>query len=159
VVPVGDYSYPLDYLIRLGKVVSDSQLEGDGVPDSVTMTRSQIGLWAWLPYCSAQVDSTVAAMDRYSAVVESRMPPESLLPIYTPLFTDADLNAASVPQKCFIRSVLLRVKTLHFKFIAPGLEVPHDKVAFAKRQKFTNVPRDESNIPPVLLLQPQKAGW
>jgi hypothetical protein len=96
-------------------------------------------------------------MDRYSAAIEARMPPGSLLPVSrdTPLFTDAELDAASVPEECFIRSVLTRVKTPRFRTIAPGLEVPHDATAFAARQRFTGVPRDQEswgkNIPPVLL--------
>ncbi|KAJ6018172.1 hypothetical protein N7451_001551 [Penicillium sp. IBT 35674x] len=145
--------YPLEtilshwiYMIRLGRVVP-------GLPDDYSTNRSQIGLWSWLPYCDAQVDSTVAAMEHYSAIVESRMPPSSQLPLpgFTPFFTNADLDAAAVPQDCFIRSLLTRVKTPRFKFIAPGLEVPHDKEAFAARQQFTNMPYEEGSIPAVLL--------
>lgn len=44
----------------------------------------------------------------------------------TPLLTHADLGAASVPKNCFIRSVPTIVKTPGFKYITPGLEVPHD---------------------------------
>lgn len=132
------------YMTRLGKVVP-------GLSGCFPTSRSQIGLWSWLPYCDAQVDSTIAAIERYSATVESRMPPDSLLPISAPLFTDADLNAAAVPQDCFIRSLLTRVKTPRFKFIAPSLEVPHDKEALARRQKFTNVTYEEGCIPAVLL--------
>ncbi|KAJ5295830.1 hypothetical protein PENANT_c001G00105 [Penicillium antarcticum] len=142
-------------LIRMGKVVADSR--GEDLPDDVAMSRSQIGLWAWLPYCSVQIDNTVAAMDRYSAAIESRMPPESLSTASTSLFTDADLDTASVPKSCFIRSVLTRVKTPRFNLIAPGLEVPHDKVAFARRQQFTDVPRDEASIPPILLFAAESA--
>ncbi|KAJ6010775.1 hypothetical protein N7451_002187 [Penicillium sp. IBT 35674x] len=90
----------------------------------------------------------------YSAVVESRMPPGSHLPLPSSktFFTDLDPDAASVPQDCFIRALLTRVKTPRFKFIAPGLEVPHDKEAFAMRQKFTNIPHEEGpGIPAVLL--------
>jgi hypothetical protein len=65
------------------------------------------------------------------------------------------LDAASVPKECFTRSFLTRVKTPRFKAIAPGLEVPHDAAAFAARQRFTDVPRDQEtwghNIPPVLI--------
>ncbi|KAJ6008132.1 hypothetical protein N7540_012108 [Penicillium herquei] len=132
------------HMIDLGKVVA-------GLPDEFSTSRSQIGLWSWLPYCDAQVDSTIAAIEHYSAVVESRMPPDSLLPISAPLFTDADLDTAAVPQDCFIRSLLTRVKTPRFKFIAPGLEVPHDKEVFAQRQKFTNIPSEKDSIPAVLL--------
>ncbi|GAD95925.1 hypothetical protein PVAR5_4573 [Paecilomyces variotii No. 5] len=142
------------YMLRIGKIIAD--FHEDEVPEDLKMSRSQIGIWSWLPYCSAQVDSTVAAIDRYSAAIEARMPPESLLPVSrdTPLFTNSELDAASVPEECFIRSVLTRIKTPRFRAIAPGLEVPHDAAAFVARQRFTGVPRDQSwgkNIPPVLL--------
>ncbi|KAJ5720810.1 uncharacterized protein N7483_008744 [Penicillium malachiteum] len=136
------------HMIDLGKVVPGLYVpDGSDYPTS----RSQTGLWSWLPYCDAQVDSTIATMERYSAAVESRMPPDSLLSISAPLFTDADLDAAAVPQDCFIRSLLTRLKTPRFKFIAPGLEVPHDKEAFARRQKFAHIPSEKDSIPGVLL--------
>ncbi|CRL23590.1 unnamed protein product [Penicillium camemberti] len=43
-----------------------------------------------------------------------------------------DLDAVSIPE-CCIHSVLTRVQTPRFKAIAPGLEVPHDTVAFTTR--------------------------
>ncbi|KAJ5704069.1 hypothetical protein N7493_011207 [Penicillium malachiteum] len=82
------------------------------------------------------------------------MPAGSHLPLSpsTPLFTDTDLDAAAVPQDCFIRSFLTKVKTPRFKFIAPGLEVPHDKEAFAARQQFTKMwPYEQGSLPSVLL--------
>ncbi|OGE53200.1 hypothetical protein PENARI_c008G01235 [Penicillium arizonense] len=137
------------YMTQIGKAVP-------GLPEELPSgdpptNRSQFYLWSWLPYCDAQIDSTVAAIERYSAAVESRVPPDSLLPISAPLFTSAELDAAAVPQDCFIRSLLTRVKTPRFKFIAPGLEVPHDKEAFARRQRFTHIPHEEDSIPGVLL--------
>ncbi|GIK00105.1 hypothetical protein Aspvir_004120 [Aspergillus viridinutans] len=131
-------------LIRLGKVVA-------GLPECDSKHRSQLGLWSWLPYCDAQVDNTVAAIDRYLVAVESRMPAGSLLPVTGPLFTDTELDAASVPQECFIRSVLTRMNSPRFRFIAPGLEVPHDKEAFARRQNFTRLPCEEGTMPAVLI--------
>ncbi|KAJ5793990.1 hypothetical protein N7457_000589 [Penicillium paradoxum] len=149
------------YMIRIGKVTVDSP-EGEA-PLEVAMTRSQIGLWSWLPYCAFQVDSTVAAMDRYTAAIEARMPPDSLLPVSrdTPLFTDADLDGASVPEECFIRSLLTRMKTPRFKAIAPGLEVPHDVAAFVARQRFTDVVRHEEawvRTSPAVLIFAAKEG-
>lgn len=136
-------------MTRIGKVVP-------GLPEKLPSgdpptNRSQFHLWSWLPYCDAQIDSTIAAIERYSAAVEARMPPDSLLPISAPLFTSAELDSAAVPQDCFIRSLLTRVKTPRFKFIAPGLEVPHDKEAFTKRQRVTNIPHEEGSIPGFLL--------
>ncbi|KAJ5975131.1 hypothetical protein N7481_008838 [Penicillium waksmanii] len=143
------------YMLRIGKIVAgfpEGSLCGDtGLPTN----RSQFGIWSWLPYCDLQVESTIAAMERYSAVVESRMSPDSLLPMSscTPLFTDTELDAAGVPRDCFIRTFLTRVKTPRFTFIAPGLEVPHDKEGFIRRQTFTNmgIPLEKDCIPGVLI--------
>ncbi|KAJ5277799.1 hypothetical protein N7524_003952 [Penicillium chrysogenum] len=131
------------YMTRIGKAVP-------GLPEKLPSDRNSICGRGSL-YCDAQIDSTIAAIERYSAAVESRMPPDSLLPISAPLFTSAELDAAAVPQECFIRSLLTRVKTPRFRFIAPGLEVPHDKEAFARRQRFTNIPHEKDSIPGVLL--------
>ncbi|KAJ5966682.1 hypothetical protein N7501_002930 [Penicillium viridicatum] len=96
------------------------------------------------------IDSTVAAMDRYTDAIESRM--QSLLPISrdAPFCTNAELDAALVLKECFIRSFLTRVKTLRFKLIAPGLEVPHDKEAFTARQMF-NTKGQGRDVPSFLL--------
>jgi hypothetical protein len=123
------------HMLRMGKITADPRRERDLSAEEAN-SRHHIGLWCWHPYCAAHVDSTVAAMDRYTDAIESRM--QSLLPISrdTPLFTDAELDAALVPKDCFIRYLLTRVKTPRFKLIAPGLMVPHDKEAFAVRQMF-----------------------
>ncbi|CDM36772.1 unnamed protein product [Penicillium roqueforti FM164] len=165
VEPIGEHEdmwFPLEtilthwiYMLRIGKITTDSP-EGEA-PKELANSRSQIGLWSWLPYCPSQVDSTVAAIDRYSAAIEARMPSGSLLPVSrdAPLFTDVELDAASIPEECFIRSVLTRMRTPRFRAIAPGLEVPHDTMAFTARQRFTGVPREQeewgNNIPPVLI--------
>jgi hypothetical protein len=143
-------------MLRMGKITADPRKERD-VPADEAKSRSQIGLWCWHPYCAAQVDSTVAAMDRYTAAIESRM--QSLLPISrdTPLFTDAELDMASVPKECFVRSVLTKVKTPRFELIAPGLEVPHDKAAFAARQKFNQEGRGK-DVPSFLLFAASDSG-
>ncbi|KAJ5189451.1 hypothetical protein N7491_005782 [Penicillium cf. griseofulvum] len=65
-------------------------------------------------------------------------------------FTDAELDTASVPKECFIRSFLTRVRTPRFKLIAPGLEVPQDKEAFTARQMF-NVEGQGRDVPSFLL--------
>ncbi|KAI2684472.1 hypothetical protein LCP963914a_5204 [Penicillium roqueforti] len=165
VEPIGEHEdmwFPLEtilthwiYMLRIGKITTDSP-EGEA-PKELANSRSQIGLWSWLPYCPSQVDSTVAAIDRYSAAIEARMPSGSLLPVSrdAPLFTDVELDAASIPEECFIRLVLTRMRTPRFRAIAPGLEVPHDTMAFTARQRFTGVPREQeewgNNIPPVLI--------
>lgn len=146
------------YMIRIGKVTAGparmSYEESAG-----STAAAQLGPWMWQPYSLAQVDSAVAAIEKLSAAIEARMPPGSLLPVISedaPLLTHADLDAASVPQNCFIRSVLTRAKAPRFKLIAPGLEVPHDAARFVAQQQFTG-PRpshdDEGNeiIPSVLI--------
>lgn len=138
------------HMIRIGKV---TVVSSEGLEDE---TFNSIGPWTWQPYSTAQVNGTVAAFDRLSAAIEARMPPGSLLPATrdTPLLTDEDLDAASAPSNCFIRSVLTQVKTPRFITIAPGLGVPHDATAFAACQKFTTMPRnpdDGTVIPPVLI--------
>lgn len=90
------------YLIRLGKVVSG--LPDLGSPGRDPTSRSQIGLWSWLPYCDAEVASTIAAIELYSAAVESRMAAKSLLPISAPLFTDAELDAVRTRNASFAPS-------------------------------------------------------
>ncbi|CAG8363368.1 unnamed protein product [Penicillium salamii] len=137
------------YMLRMGKITADPRNYG-GLSSEEADSCHQIDLWRWYPYCAAQIDSTVAAMDRYTDAIESRM--QSLLPISrdTPLFTDADLDAALVPRECFIRSFLAQVRTPRFKLVAPGLEIPHDKEAFAARQLF-NTKGQGRDVPSLLL--------
>ncbi|KAJ5088490.1 hypothetical protein N7456_012106 [Penicillium angulare] len=141
-------------LVKMKKVIAHED-EGS-TPDEERMSRSQIGPWSWLSYCEKQVIDTVSAIDSYTAAIESRIPNNSLLDISRdePLFTHADLDAASIPTECFIRSVLTKIKTPRFKMIAPGLAVPHDKQAFITRQKFTKLPPSQYHgelVPPVLI--------
>jgi hypothetical protein len=97
------------HMLRMGKITTDPRNEKD-LSDEEANSRHQIGLWCWHPYCAAQIDSTVAAMDRYTDAIESRM--QFLLPISrdAPFFTNAELDAALVPKECFIRSFLTRVR-------------------------------------------------
>jgi hypothetical protein len=146
------------YMIRVGKVTAGparmSYEESAG-----STAAAQLGPWMWQPYSLAQIDSAVVAIEKLSAAIEARMPPGSLLPVISEdalLLTHADLDAAFVPQNCFIRSVLTRVKTPRFKLIAPGLEVPHDAARFVAQQQFTGLRPshdDEGNeiIPSVLI--------
>ncbi|OQE15368.1 hypothetical protein PENFLA_c032G08784 [Penicillium flavigenum] len=122
------------HMLRMGKITADPRNERD-LSNEEANARHQVGLRCWHPYCAAQIDSTVPAMDRYTDAIESHM--QSLLQISreAPLSTNAELDAALVPKECFIRSFLARVRT-RFKLIAPGLEVPHDKEAFTARQMF-----------------------
>jgi hypothetical protein len=165
ILPIKDHLdmwFPLEtmltnwiHMLRIGKVTASP-------PEKEFPTAiARLGSWVWQSYSPAQVDSAVVAMDRLSAAIEARMPSRSHLSVSqeSPLLMDAELDEASVPENCFIRSVLTRVKTPRFKFIAPGLEVPHDASAFAARQKFTGLPRNPelgTVIPPVLVFANSK---
>ncbi|RAO64964.1 uncharacterized protein BHQ10_000976 [Talaromyces amestolkiae] len=146
------------YMLRIGKVTAGPQRVWDDDGRSGTSAADQLGPWMWQPYSLAQVDSAVAAIEKLSAAIEARMPSDSLLTITpdTPLLAHADLDAASVPRDCFIRSVLTKVRTPRFRHIAPGLEVPHDATKFVAQQQFTalQAARNEEGdeiIPSVLI--------
>lgn len=137
-------------MVHTGKVTVGSTFDDE---------MEQNGMWRWQSYSSTQVDTAVAAMDRLSASIEAGMPLESLSSARRekPLFTDEELDSASIPKHCFIRSFLTRVRMPCFKHIAPGLEVPLDAAAFSARQKFTGLPRspddasEDQYIPTVLI--------
>lgn len=125
-------------------------------------------------YGTRQVDTAVDAFHRLVGAVEAGMPAGALLPAGRGLLrTDGDLDAASVPAECFVRSVLTRVRRPRFDKIAPGLIVPHDPAAFIASQRFTGVgstataeeisdedgtePKKNLLIPPVLIF-PAESG-
>lgn len=98
------------------------------------------GVWAMHSYGAKQVDTAVGAFHRLVDAIEARLPTDALLSVEQgPLLTDGDLDAASVPMECFIRSFLTRIRKPRFRKIAPGLVVPHDPVAFISSQRFTEV--------------------
>lgn len=142
------------HMVRIGKVTACLPLD-----EEESEEMSQNGMWRWQSYSPTQVDTAVAAMNRLSDSIEARMSPESLSSAHRdkPLFTDEELDVASIPKSCFIRSFLTRIRTPHFKYIAPGLEVPHDAAAFSARQRFTGIPRspddasEDQYIPAVLI--------
>ncbi|VUC24140.1 unnamed protein product [Clonostachys rosea] len=137
-------------LIHLGKIIPQAQ------PSRPSAAQ---GVWNWKSYSPLQVDSAVAAFARLTEAIESRMPAGSLLTPEreSPLLTVAQLDAACVPENCFIRSFLTKVETPRFSTIAPGLEVTHDAMLFAKQQTFTKIAsgssdeNSKSTIPPILL--------
>ncbi|KAI0827519.1 hypothetical protein F5Y06DRAFT_283645 [Hypoxylon sp. FL0890] len=133
------------HMIEIGKITA-SQNE---------TCNEKYGPWTWHPYSATQVDSTVAAFERLTTAIEDRMSPNRLLDISSgPLLSDTNLDAASVPQECFIRQFLTRARRPRFKTIAPGLEVPLDPDVFLANQKFTVMnARSEYGdlIPPVLI--------
>ena len=70
------------------------------------------------------------------------------------LFSEADLDAALVPEDCFARHFLARLTRPQFNTIAPGLIIPHDAAAFAALQRFTKMDATSEYgrvVPPVLL--------
>ncbi|KAK0630503.1 hypothetical protein B0T17DRAFT_598686 [Bombardia bombarda] len=159
-------------LFHLGKVKAipppneeddDSNADdNDDAAQNVENESEAYGPWSWQPYSPAQVDGAVAAFDRLAAAIEERMPaPPQLSSSSSPqpphqelLLSPSDLDAASVPCSCFIRSFLTRIRAPRFRTIAPGLLVPHDPSAFAASQLFTPMPADSEYgtvIPPVLI--------
>ncbi|KAL7621626.1 hypothetical protein AAE478_008952 [Parahypoxylon ruwenzoriense] len=132
-------------MIEIGKITASQ----DDAPNE------KYGPWTWHPYGPAQVERTAAAFERLVIAIEDRMSPDQLLDIPDgPLLNDANLDAASVPQECFIRSFLTRARRPRFKAIAPGLDVPHDPQAFAENQRFTvmNARHEYGTvIPPILI--------
>jgi hypothetical protein len=134
-------------MIELGKITAS--------PDDAE--NEKYGPWIWHSYSEAQVDSTLAAFNRLVEAIESRMPAASLLPAReAPLLSDADLDAASIPESCFVRPFLTQMRVPRLEFIAPGLLVPHDREAFISKQSFTTMDsssEDGEVIPPVLLFR------
>lgn len=148
----GDLWHPLEtvlsnwiHMVQIKKITASQ----DEAPNE------KFGPWTWHPYSEAQVDSTVVAFERLTVAIEERMVPAHYLPLHEgPLLSDEQLDAASVPRDCFIRSFLTRARKPRFKMIAPGLEVPHDPAAFIDNQKFTVMNADSEYgiiIPPVLI--------
>ncbi|KAI1104528.1 hypothetical protein F4804DRAFT_341739 [Jackrogersella minutella] len=132
-------------MIEIGKITASQ----DEAPDE------KYGPWIWHSYGRAQVGSTVTAFERLVIAVENRMSPDQLLDIPGGLLlNDAGLDAAAVPQECFIRSFLTRARRPRFKRMTPGLDAPHDPQMFAENQRFTVMDsRSEYGIviPPVLI--------
>lgn len=132
-------------MIQLGKVTASL----DDAPNE------KYGPWIWQPYSMAQVDDAVAPFHRLVAAIEQRMPTGSLATQTSKLlFSEADLDAAFVPEDCFARHFLARLTRPQFNAIAPGLVIPHDAAAFAALQKFTKMDATSEYgrvVPPVLL--------
>ncbi|ROV98380.1 hypothetical protein VMCG_07194 [Cytospora schulzeri] len=117
-------------MIRIGRITASR----DEAPNEKN------DVWAMHSYGPRQVGSAVESFHRLVDAIEARMPADALLPgEQGPLLTDRDLDAASVPAECFIRSFLTRVRKPRFKKIAPGLIVPHDPAVFSASQRFTKL--------------------
>lgn len=117
-------------MIRVGKVTAS---QGKAL-------NEKKDVWAMHSYGPKQVDTAVDAFHQLVDAIETRMPASALLPVEQgPMLTDGDLDMASVPTECFIRSFLTRVRKSRFQKIAPGLIVPHDPAAFVASQRFTKV--------------------
>lgn len=115
-------------MVQIGKVTASQ----DDAPNE------KLGPWTWQPYSEAQVDSAVVAFERLTASIEERMAAIHRLSLREgSLLSDEDLDAASVPSGCFIRSLLTRARKPRFRMVAPRLEIPHDPAAFTEHQEFT----------------------
>ncbi|KAI0200139.1 hypothetical protein F4808DRAFT_429840 [Astrocystis sublimbata] len=148
----GELWHPLEtvlsnwiHMVKIGKITASQ----DEAPNE------KYGPWTWQPYGESQVHTTVAAFERLVDAIEERMPIEqSVEPRQERLLSHEHLSEAGVPDNCFIRSILTQIRRPRFKMIAPGLEVPHDPVAFANNQKFTTMNFESKYgavIPPVLI--------
>ncbi|OTB10788.1 hypothetical protein K445DRAFT_322683 [Daldinia sp. EC12] len=148
----GELWHPLEtilsnwwHMIQIGKITASQ----DSVPNE------KHGPWIWHSYSPAQVTSAVASFERLSKAIGDRIPPDKLLPVSDePLLSHAELDEASVPNPCFIRSFLTSIRRPRFDRIAPGLVIPHDPVVFAANQRYTTIDvRSEYGpiIPPVLI--------
>lgn len=117
--------------------------------------------WIWHSYGHTQVATTIAAFHRLAQAIESRMatgPPQTGS---APLLSAETLNAARVPEECFIRSFLTRARRPRFTRIAPGLIIAvNDPEVFSRTQRFTPLqeavdetldPRDGTVVPSVLI--------
>ncbi|KAI8964474.1 hypothetical protein F5Y11DRAFT_87033 [Daldinia sp. FL1419] len=144
--------YPLEsilsnwwHMIQIGKITASRDIA----------PNEKYGPWIWHSYGQSQVNSTVASFERLTRAIEYRISPDKLLPSSNePLLNHADLDEASVPNQCFIRSFLTSVRQPRFHKIAPGLVVPRDRTAFAANQRYTTVNRTSefgAIVPPVLI--------
>lgn len=176
-------------LIRAGKVTTKTDpytsginLEGnDGTPKSAVSDEddehdsdeaSEADLfdpnahtewmpWIWHSYGHSQVATTVAAFHRLAQAIESRMAPGPPQTGSAPLLSAEALDAARVPEECFIRSFLTRARRPRFTRIAPGLIIAaSDAEGFSRTQMFTHLQeamdetldsRDVTVVPPVLI--------
>lgn len=117
--------------------------------------------WIWHSYGHIQVATTVAAFHRLAHAIESRMPPGPTQTGTAPLLSAEALDAARVPEECFIRSFLTSARRPRFARIAPGLTIAaNDAEAFSRTQRFTTLqeavdealdPHDGTVVPPVLI--------
>lgn len=124
-------------------------------------------VWRIQGYSQFQVTNTITAFERLVRAIESRMPPGSDPPPSQTtkrfLLTDDELDDAGAPTMCFVRSFLTGAPVPKFKFIAPGLLVPHDAKRFIAQQRFTRLAYVqkagyEREIVPPLLIFADKDG-
>lgn len=136
---------------------SDEDSESDNFDPK---TNREYEPWVWHSYSDSQVNSTVSAFNRLATAIEYRLPQRPAATEESPLLSETDLDAASVPQACFIRAFLAQARRPCFKNIAPGLCIP-TRETFAANQKFVPMleavleerdpDRDGTLVPPVLI--------
>lgn len=115
-------------------------------------------MWNMKPFCWYDIHRAVNSFEKLVEAIEDRMSPEDLLPVTERrLLTDEQMDAAGVPQNCYVRCVLSLFCTPRFERIAPGLLIPHDAEVWAAKQHYTRMnvlpPIQGVNriVPPVLI--------
>lgn len=156
--------FPLEFLLTHWIKLHVHEKITIGPPKSV---RHRIhDVWRMQPYCSFQVENTIAAFERLVIAIDSRLPSEPRLPTVRKkyLLNNDDLDAAGAPEKCFVREFLTGAPVPRFKYIAPGLVVPHDRWAFITQQRFTRLAYEQNPedgrivIPPLLIFADKDGG-
>ncbi|KAI1653251.1 hypothetical protein F4813DRAFT_274596 [Daldinia decipiens] len=133
------------HMVQIGKITASR----DSAPNE------KHGPWIWHSYGPMQVVSAIASFERLAKAIEYRISPDKLLPISDePLLSHTDLDEASVPNPCFIRSFLSSVRRPRFDRIAPGLAIPLNPTVFVANQRYTTINISSEHgtiIPPVLI--------
>ncbi|KAL7930186.1 hypothetical protein V8C35DRAFT_313761 [Trichoderma chlorosporum] len=141
-------------LIHLGKIqITASRRDERGLYGG-----EKIGPWEWRPYGDDQVAACIDAWNRLCEAIERRISSSSSSSNMTDATSPASLldsevlDAALVPDHCFVRSFMTRARRPLFQNIAPGLVLPPSEAAeFAAVQPFTRLPRAYHTIPPVCI--------
>lgn len=140
------------------------------LPNGVETPYERFDPWIMVPYSDRQLNNTVAAFERLTEAIESRMPGQSVpgqqhvLPrepeSAVALLSGNDLEAAGIVEG-FAHSFLTTVRRPKFRYIAPGLSLPTPESV--KMQPFRDVKRpslmeewDDTpttpvELPPILL--------
>ncbi|KAI1745619.1 hypothetical protein F4680DRAFT_443092 [Xylaria scruposa] len=104
------------YMVQIKKITASQE----------KAPNEKFGPWTWHPYSKPQVASTIITFEQLVTTIEERMPVESYMyPAKGPLLSNKQIDAASIPGNCFVRSFATRARKPRFRMIVLGLEVPH----------------------------------